>query len=72
MRNKPREGKSYDFPNKSKTMDLSQEGEDPKPILISHDWDPAKEEKLVTTLQEYQDVFASTLFDLKGVDPDIF
>ena len=49
VRSKPGEGQSYDFPNKSKTMDLSQEGEDPKPILISDDLDLEKKKRSLLT-----------------------
>ena len=55
VRSKFGEGQSYDFPKKSKTVNLSQEGEDPKPILISNDLYQEEEEKLVNTLREYRD-----------------
>ena len=51
VRNKLGEGQSYDFPNKSKIVDLAQEGEDPKSILISDDLDLKRKESLLTRFE---------------------
>ena len=52
-------------------MDLALEGEEPRKVWIAMDLSPEEEALLISTLREYQDVFACSYKDLKGVDPAI-
>ena len=62
---------SYDGPEDAKRIDLAKLGEDPRPVYIAMDLTPKEEELLISTLNEYRDVFAWSYRDLKGVDPKI-
>ena len=72
QRIKPQQqGESYDGPEEAKRVDLAIPGEEPRPVYIATDLLPEEEEQLLSTLQEYKDIFAWSYKDLKGVDPSI-
>ncbi|MCO5560570.1 hypothetical protein L7F22_014185 [Adiantum nelumboides] len=63
------QGVSYDGPEDAKKIDLANPGEDSKPVYIAIDLETDEEKELIEILQEFQDVFAWSYKDLKGVDP---
>ncbi|RYA67999.1 hypothetical protein DD598_26130, partial [Enterobacter cloacae complex sp. 2DZ2F16B1] len=66
-----KENESYDGPEDAKKVDLAAPGEPPRPVYIATDLSPGEEERLLSLLREYRDVFAWSYKDLKGVDPSI-
>ncbi|RYA38018.1 reverse transcriptase family protein, partial [Enterobacter cloacae complex sp. GF14B] len=66
-----KEKESYDGPEDAKKVDLAAPGEPPRPVYIATDLSPGEEERLLSLLREYRDVFAWSYKDLKGVDPSI-
>ena len=62
---------SYDLPEQSKTVNLTQSGEEAKLVQISQDLTIEEENLLLQTLIEYRDVFAWSYKNLKGVEPNI-
>ena len=71
MRTSQKLGESYDGLENAKRIDLTENGEEPKPTYIVADLELKEEELLIATLKEYRDVFAWLYKDLKGVDLDI-
>ncbi|MCO5612856.1 hypothetical protein L7F22_067127 [Adiantum nelumboides] len=71
IRKSPGEGQSYDCPHQSNSVDLAQEGEEPKPVFLANDLTLEKEALLIDTLKHYRDIFAWSLKDLKEVDPTV-
>ena len=65
------EGESYEGPEDAKQVDLAWEGEESKKVWIATNLTLGKEALLISTLKEYQYVFAWSYKDLKGVDPTI-
>ena len=71
IREIPQDKISYDLPELSKTINLAQPREEPKPVQTAQDLTMKEETLLLQTLTEYRDVFAWYYKDLKGVDPNI-
>ena len=71
-RQKPKTpGVSYDGPEDAKKIDLAEPGEEPRLTWIATDLSQEEEELLISTLKKYNDIFAWSYKDLKGVDPKI-